>query len=294
MTPPGESDSLFDALPYIDGATHPLTELDPARITLTRAPQRQIVGLQRAASRALWRPAPGRKQGWTVQHDGRVIALMFLASPVINLAVRDAYLDLPPTGQGHGEALRSVSDLSVCVGIQPLAWHWNLGKLAAMLAASDEVAARHTAAYGDALDWITTTSLYGRGTQYNRVYKFLGYTKGYGHAHISDDEYAGMLRWMRGHNVPVPSSEFGAGSNPRMRRIAAYQRATGARVDLRHGDLRGVYITPARQGSAADVVARWYARWGLPRYERTRDQVAPYQDGKQETGQAALTSSAVT
>lgn len=260
-----------------DDTTHELVEIDPSRIGLWQVEQRELVRLQAACSKAVWRPAPGRKRSFVVTHADRPIGLMFLASPVINLGARDAYLGLPP--EGRGLALRRVADLSVCVGLQPLAWHWNVGKLVAMLATSDEVADGHTERYGDPLEWITTTSLYGRGTQYNRVYRFLGYTKGYGHQHITEAEYQGMLDWMRQSGVPVPSSAFGAGSNPRMRRIRAYQQARGERVNLVHGNLRGVYVSPARQGSVAEIAARWYARWGLPRYERTRDAAPPYLSG---------------
>lgn len=268
-----EQPGLFDELL----PTHPNTLIDPDRVTVDRIPQSLLVSYQSKASKAVWRPAPGRKNSYAVHHDGQVIGLMFLASPVINLGVRDEYLKLPKEGRGY--VLRTVADMSVCVGFQPLAWHWNIGKLIAMLATCNEIADEHTNSYGDELDWITTTSLYGRGAQYNRVYKFLGYTKGYGHAHVSETEYQGMLSWMRENKVPIPSAAFGAGSNPRMRRIAAYQRATGKRVNLKHGDKRGVYISPARQGTVSEITRRWFNRWGLPRYERTLDRTPPYTTG---------------
>lgn len=257
--------------------THPNIQLDPSAITLDRIPQRRLVGYQRLGSKAVWRPAPGRKVAYGVHHRHRIIGLMFLASPVINLGVRDEFLNLPKQGRGYD--LRCVADLSVCVGLQPLAWHWNLGKLIAMLATSDEVAADHHRRYGDDLKWITTTSLYGRGAQYNRVYKFLGYTKGFGHAHVTEAAYQAMLEWMRENGIEIPSSAFGAGSNPRMRRIAAYQRAVGEPVNLHHGEKRGVYIAPTRQGTVAEITNRWFERWGRSRYERTLDSEPPYMNG---------------
>lgn len=268
------AETLFEVA---NPATHPLVEIDPAEVSLRRIPQREMVAMQAAASKAVWRPAPGRKNSYTVTHRGATIGLMFLASPVINLGVRDEYLGLPR--EDRGRALRRVADMSVCVGLQPLAWHWNIGKLVATLATSSQIADDWRARYGDPLEWITTTSLYGHGSQYNRLYKFLGYTKGYGHAHVSDDEYRQMLAWMRDQRIPIPSSAFGAGSNPRMRRIAAYQRASGHKVDLKHGVKRGVYVHRADQGDVTDLTAAWYARWGLPRYLRTVDRAAPYLDG---------------
>lgn len=278
--PSAASDTLFTLDSH--ATTHPLIELDPTLITVGRIPQRVMVDMQAQSSKAVWRPAPGRKNSYGVYHDGRVIGLMFLASPVINLGVRDEFLALPKDRKGY--ALRRVADMSVCVGLQPLAWHWNVGKLVAMLAGSNEIADDHKERYGDTLEWVTTTSLYGRGSQYNRIYKFLGYTKGYGHVHISEDQYQDMLTYMRANGIPVPSSAFGAGSNPRMRRIMAYQRATGQKVNMKHGNVRGVYITPAAQGSVSDIAAAWHARWGRPRYERTRDRQPPYTNGLDPTG----------
>lgn len=238
-----------------------------------------LVTAQAEMSRAVWRPAPGRKMAFLVWAGADVIGLLFLASPVINLGPRDAYLDLPTDPTKRGEALRQYADMSVCVSAQPIGWHWNLGKLCALLAPTlgDYFEAR----YGQPLLGITTTSLYGRGSQYNRVYKFLGYTKGYGHEHISDDEYRRMMGWLRLHNREVPSSRFGEGSNPRMRRIMEYRRQSGdAAVTVHHGNLRGIYYhaaTPPAERPA--VVEAWYSRWGRPRYERTKETHPPYGSG---------------
>jgi hypothetical protein len=135
--------------------------------------------------------------------------------------------------------------------------------------------------YNDELKGICTTSLWGRGSQYNRIYKFLGYTKGYGHEHISDTEYRAMMQWMTDNNYEIPSSKFGAGSNPRMRRILAYRKASGDKaVNLVHGNQRGIYYHEAiSPSSRQDVIANWYDRWGKPRHERTINLNPPYQNG---------------
>jgi hypothetical protein len=170
-------------------------------------------------------------------------------------------------------------DLSVCVSTQPIGWHWNLGKLLALLATTLGDAFQER--YGEDLRGIVTTSLYGRGSQYNRVYRFLGYTKGFGHEHVSDVDYHAMLTWMRAHDIEVPSSRFGAGSNPRMRRITAYRKASGDQsATLWHGKLRGVYYHAATAPeNRQQVIDGWYERWGLPRFLRTQDQEPPYRTG---------------
>jgi hypothetical protein len=267
--------SLFDSVPHSISAR----EIVPALVRIEQVSSADMVSAQKRMSKAIWRPAPGRKLAFFVYHETDLIGLIFLASPVINLSVRDRFLKMPQDSSDRGRALRSIMDLSVCVGAQPLAWHWNLGKLCAMLATTlcDEFHAR----YGEDLKWITTTSLWGKGCQYNRVYKFLGYTKGYGHEHIDDAAYARMLSWMRDNQVQIPSCRFGEGSNPRMRRIAAYRKASGdTSVTLKHGQQRGVYVHQAINSSLrSEVVMRWYQRWGLPRWMRTRSATPPYTTG---------------
>jgi hypothetical protein len=240
-------------------------------------------------SRAVWRPAPGRKLAFLVTHGEHLLGLIFLASPVIRLAARDDYL-FPnvPKDFDYGTALRSYMDMSVCVGAQPIAWHWHVGKLCALIAPTlgDFIEQR----YPDELKGVTTTSLYGRGSQYKKIYEYLGKTKGYGHEHISDEVYAGMLEKMRDAGIEIPSSKMGEGSNPRMRRIMAFKKhfphewadmfGDTPKAKMNHGNLRGVYYHEAIDPSQRrDVIEHWYERWGLPRFEQTKDQTAPYQSG---------------
>lgn len=271
----GATPDLFDYQP-ISVAN---MEIHPGDVEMRPVSAGVISALQPRMSKAIWRPAPGRKMAYVVSARGILIGLIFLASPVINLAARDAFLGIGgnPTTRGH--ALREVMDVSVCVSAQPIGWHWNLGKLMAMLArtTSDEFERK----YGDRLRWLTTTSLWGRSSQYNRIYRFLGKTKGHGHQHVSDDEYRRMLAWMRDRGHAVPSCRFGSGSNARMRRIAAYRRASGdSSVTLKHGGIRGVYIAASiPTASRSEVIEAWHSRWGLPRYHATLDRNPPYRSG---------------
>lgn len=255
----------------------PLMEIDPGQVALRQVDAGSLFRMKDDMSHAVARAAPGRKLGFVCEQGPTLLGIIFLASPVINLRVRDQYLDLPADPSEKGTALRGYADLSVCVPAQPIGWHWNVGKLLALLATTmgDEWAE----AYGDHLTGVTTTSLWGKGSMYNRIYRFIGYTEGFGHEHIPEAEYRRMLSWMRHNNVPVPPSTFGSGSNPRMRRIAAYRKASGDKaVTLKHGNKRGVYYHAATE-NRADVIAAWYERWGRPRYERTRSKEPPYHDG---------------
>jgi hypothetical protein len=212
-------------------------------------------------------------------------------------------------------------DMSVCVATQPLGWYWNLGKLMALIAPTlgDKVEARYPE---DVFKGVTTTSLYGRGSQYNRIYKYLGLTKGYGHEHIADEEYYAGVEALKSRCtncnpgcenplplIPkhiledgavtddlhpenewctVPYARFGDGVNARMRRISAIQKASGSTAKGKdnkgvffHGHFRGIYYHPAvAPEQRKTVIQEWYERWGLPRYERKKNELPPYQDGK--------------
>jgi len=257
-----------------------LQEIRPDDIRVLTVGSNILAHYQHQMSKAVWRPAPGRKLGFLVTQDDTLLGLIFLASPVVRLSVRDAFLGIT---ENFGIALRHYMDMSVCVSTQPLGWHWNLGKLMALIAPTlgDYITARYPL---DEFRGVTTTSLWGRGTQYNRIYKYLGMTKGFGHEHVSDTEYKMMVEYLRSRTIfggKLPSCSFSAGSNPRMRRIAEYRKVTcDSSVTLEHGVLRGVYYHAAVPPDLRRrVIREWYERWGRPRYERTKDRQPPYQNG---------------
>lgn len=256
----------------------PLRLLHPEEISVQAVPVRIVRRYQRVMSRAIWRPSPGRNLSFTIVAGDDLLGIAFLSSPVFNLAVRDGYLGIPKDDGARGERLRHFADLSVCVASQPIGWHWNLGKLVALLATTLGPYWEHR--YGDALEGITTTSLWGKSSQYNRIYKFLGYTKGYGHEHVPEKDYREMRRFV----VASPESPVNNPrelTNGRMKVIEEFARLHGqssTRATF-HGTERGVYYSPVTTAPPAQVIADWYARWGLPRYERTKDSEPPYLTG---------------
>jgi len=274
--------TLFDCRPYdVKPISVSIENLNPNDVMVKQVDMGQIKVLQPLLSKAVWRPAPGRKLGFKVLHRDSLLGIICLASPVINLSVRDDYLKLNKDPSKKGMELRTYADMSVCVATQPFGWHWNGGKLIALVATT--LGDYWTLRYGDELKGIITTSLWGKSKQYNRVYKFLGYTKGFGHEHIDDERYAQMLKYLSDNGHKIPSSRFGAGSNPRMRRIQAYRKASGDKtVTLVHGNKRGVYYHQSQPpADRLQVIKAWHDRWGLPRYERTKDREPPYTTGLQ-------------
>jgi hypothetical protein len=268
--------------------TTPLLVIRPEAIRVLSAPANVLTFYQKRMSRAVWRPAAGRKLGFLVVQDEFLLGLIFLASPVKRLTARDNFLfPNSPKKFKYGLALKEYLDMSICVAAQPIGWHWNLGKLMALIAPTlgDYIAARCPV---DEFKGVTTTSIYGsnKATQYTRVYKHLGETEGFGHEQISETEYQRMMSWLHEHHPDcIPSARFSDGStNVRMQRIAMYYKLSGDKKPekgvLFHGHKRGVYYHPAVPPEQRGVVIQnWYERWGLPRYERTKNLQPPYQSG---------------
>lgn len=249
----------------------PPQELWPDRISFVRISNGELAARQRRMSSADWRPGPGRKISWRIDHDDTTIGILQLASGVFTLGARDTYLDLPKDNQGKGLALRQYPDMSVCIGAQPISWYWNLGKLIAMVAPT--MGDEWEREYGDPLLGIVTTAVYGRASQYNRVMRHIGYTKGYGSSQISDDDYAQILAWVKENCPDVPADRM----NSRMKVLQVYNRHAEIPVQMKHGRARGVYFAPALPPeNRRDQIVAWYERWGHSRWTRTRNDAPPY------------------
>jgi hypothetical protein len=204
--------------------------------------------------------------GFDLRHKGKLVGILFLSSPMPNLSCRDRFLDLPKDPSERGRALRHYMDLSVCVGVQPLSWYWNLGKLIALLATT--VGGEFEQKYGDTLYGITTTGIYGAASQYNRIYKRIGNTKGFGTEHLSDKEYYAGLSPEVLARLPRTIT------NARMKRTKAMVGS-----DF-HGKIRSVYYSPVSSKGRDCLVLNWFERWGSPRYEKTCHREPPYHFGR--------------
>jgi hypothetical protein len=195
------------------------------------------------------------------------------------MTARDKILRLSEDKSEKGKQLRNIADISVCVSSQPFGWKWNGGKLMAMIATT--LGDYWKERYNEELKHLVTTSLDRRGSQYNRIYKFAGYTRGHGHEHIPEEEYQKMMQWMKDNNFEIPSAKFGAGANAKMRRISAYRKASGDKtIHLKHNKIRGIYVHDAiSPDKRQDVIDAWFERWGKTRFEKKKNEQPPYING---------------
>ncbi|QCR00044.1 DUF4338 domain-containing protein [Brevundimonas sp. SGAir0440] len=207
-------------------------------------------------------PGFGRRLRYLVWDDGhnRLAGVIALGDPVFNLNVRDIEIGWDV----HDRANRLVGILDAYVlGAVPPYSFLLAGKAVACLIRSKDVLNDFERAYGRSVGVIsksakhakllavTTTSSMGRSSVYNRLrlddtiyLKPLGFTKGFGHFHITDSLFEKMRAYLRerGHDY-ADRHVFGEGPNWRLRTIRA--ALVGLNVNqniLRHGIQREVFI----------------------------------------------------
>lgn len=108
----------------------------------------------------------------------KYLGIISLSSDVFSFEDRDKYIGW--NLEDKKTKLSMLMNMSTCVPLQPFGFNFNGGKLLASLAFSQEVQEYFQQKYNEPLLGITTTSLYGKSIQYDRLkcLKFVGYTKG--------------------------------------------------------------------------------------------------------------------
>ena len=240
-------------------------------------------------------------------HNEKLLGLIAIGDPVFNLSVRDSLIGWD--ADDRRERLVNVMDAYVLGALPP----YNTllgGKLVACLVRSRQIYNEFTRTYGNTagiisgkakkprLLAVTTSSSMGRSSVYNRLklggvryFQPIGYTRGWGHFHISDDLFLELRDYLRGigHRY-ADQHRFGEGPNWRLRTTRAALKALGFREDLlRHGVQREVFFCSMasnaarilRTGkgrpdlssllSAQEVADLALERWILPRARRRPD-----------------------
>ena len=250
-------------------------DVDPARVAPELVPVASgtdEAALFRLATRLWSVPVSrgfGRRLRYLVRdrHNGKLVGLLALGSPVFNLAARDAHVGW--TVRDREARLTRVMDAYVLGAVEPYASLLG-GKLVGSLVGSAEVAADFAAKYADVqgrisgrrerpdLVLVTTTSSLGRSSVYNRLrlrapdgsdlvrFEPVGYTAGHGHFHVPEPLFEAMrlLLVARGRAF-ASSAEYGSGPNRRLRILREGLEAAGVDAALaRHGVQREVFCVP--------------------------------------------------
>jgi hypothetical protein len=251
-------------------------EVDPAKIR----PRLELVTTEKQHDIwrycRLWGSIPynrgcGRLLRYLLRDDGQpgspLMGIIALSSPVLISKPRDGWIgwEYPKDVDVKRERLLACVDLSVSMAIPP----YNVltgGKLICLAALSNEVRRDYLDKFSEVrtplglqegrLALITTTSLYGSSVQYNRLrvddraaYKHVGYTSGYGNAHLTEEEFGEMEEYLQEIGKPIPKG-WGTGRSYRLRVYSAYCRHRyGEKHAPAHEHPRSVYVAPLAANS---------------------------------------------
>jgi len=240
-------------------------------------------------------------------HNEKLLGLIAIGDPVFNLSVRDSLIGWD--AEDRRERLVNVMDAYVLGALPP----YNTllgGKMVACLVRSRQIYDDFARTYGNTegiisgkakkprLLAVTTSSSMGRSSVYNRLklggvryFQPIGFTRGWGHFHISDDLFLELREYLRsiGHRY-ADQHRFGQGPNWRLRTTRAAVKALGFRDDLlRHGIQREVFFCSMASNAARilqtgkgrpnikslrpaqEVADLALERWILPRARRRSD-----------------------
>lgn len=227
-----------------------------------------------------------------------VIGIIALGSSIIHIPERDIWIGWDKNKRT--ENIIYTMDAYVLGALPP--YNYLLGgKLLSYLIASKEFINIYKEKYKDQITSISnrkandiacifTTSLYGKSSQYNRItyneiklYNLIGYTKGYGSLHLTDETFSAMIELLKKKNILI-SNKFGDGPSWRMRVIRSAAEILGFDSDflLKHSFKRAIYATPLASNylkflngrdkklkyynfSLKDLTEYWYNRWYLKR-----------------------------
>lgn len=132
----------------------------------------------------------------------KVIGVCSLASDVIAIAVRDQWIGWTKENKFEGGKLKNTAIGSTIVSTQPLGYNFLGGKLIASLLCTEDVRNAWENKFGDKLVGITTTSLYGGHSMYQRIpfWKELGKTAGRILLKPDDEFYEKWNHWLQDHH----------------------------------------------------------------------------------------------
>lgn len=223
-----------------------------------------------------------------------IIGIAALGSPIIHIPERDNYIEWDKNTRTKN--LVYAMDAYVLGALPP--YNYLLGgKLISYIIASNEVRKIYSEKYADKITniekriakdlvCIFTTSLYGKSSQYNRIkyddkllYEPIGYTKGFGTLHLTDETFSAMIELLKSKNILI-TNRFGDGPSWRMRVIRSVGDIIGIDPDflLRHSFRRSIYLVPLAENYKAflndedktiiykdypleDLVRYWKKRW---------------------------------
>lgn len=174
----------------------------------------------------------------------KYLGIIALSSDFGDYIARDAFIGWTRHTRYSEKKLNYVMNIICCVGLQPVAFNYNIGKLLVAICYSQEVHDYIFSKYGHYIACITTMSLNGKSIQYDRMRPYLqlvGYTKGTGTIKINDTLYKECVELLKDINDVDTISKI----SKRGKLNVIYKVLEILDIDtalLNHGRQRGCYL----------------------------------------------------
>lgn len=217
--------------------------------------------------------------------SGKYLGVLKIGSDFGYCSKTDEAIGWTKKNKFEDKKLNYVVNILACVGLQPVSYNMNIGKLLVSLCFTDVVQKEYKRRYGHYFACVTTFSLYGKGIQYDRLpwIKYKGVTKGFGFQ-LPITFYNKGVEYLK--LLGVDTSKYNKGFSGRVRKLRAILVALGYGNQLiEHGMCRGVYVGyTCSEGQeflcrevdkfmpmtykVKNIVTWWKDRWARNRYER--------------------------
>jgi hypothetical protein len=145
-----------------------------------------------------------------------IMGIVDVGSDLATLGPRDRHIGWKMTDRLTGGGLRFLANMGTCVAVHPFGILTG-GKFMSEAVSSRNMAQIWKRRYGDPLAGITTTSLYGKSSQYNRIphYAYLGTTDGtIGTGHISTAGHRMFVQFLKSRKFQTTHGRHGTGGGP--------------------------------------------------------------------------------
>lgn len=221
----------------------------------------------------------------------KYIGILALGDDILNTKDRDKSIGWDM--DNHYKKMKNIVNIWCCVGLQPLAFNYNIGKLLCSLCFTKEVFDAFKNKYNSKIAAITTFGVNGRAPQYEclKCIKHIGYTKGYGTQHLPKNLYFKAIE------IFNKNGYYLSGSSMRIWKFI-FSKLEIPTILLNHGMLRGIYIGYTSKNSkqylqgilnnfdcdmeSIDVITeKWKNRWGkrrisnLIKSNKNKDNLSP-------------------
>jgi hypothetical protein len=218
------------------------------------------------------------------KNTNKYLGIIELSSDFYSLANREEHIGWNNIVKKNN--LKYILCISTCVGLQPIAHNLNIGKLLSVLVFSKEIEEYFYNKFGYYYVAVSTTSLYGKSIQYDRLkeLKFIGYTKGYGTSQIPEYIYEQMIIFFKKYYINEYKKLSGSG---KLRKIVFISRLFGYNNNLVfHGNKRGIYFGYINEQSKKylmgeisefnvnnlrtvdEIINWWKNRWAVNRWTK--------------------------